>query len=260
MRRLKLGALVSFFVLVLGCGGAGYAPSLSSEPRAAAPEVDPSSRPGLATQWGESRASNVRTVHFQRADRSQPTAVAAVHYNDASGAAAQVALHGGAAHAQLGSGAQSVRVYVIDEQGRMLPTYEAGGRTFVVGVPGQRYAIRIDNHTGVSFEAVVSVDGLDVIDGREAAFTKPGYILHAGRSTTIEGFRTSSASVAAFRFGAVASSYAALSTGSARNVGVIGIALFAEAGATVDLFGEAIRREQADPFPGRYAAPPPGSY
>ncbi len=44
---------------------------------------------------------------------------------------------------------------------------------------------------------------------------------------TVEGFRTSLADVAAFRFSSVRDSYAAR-TGSARNVGVIGVAFFPE--------------------------------
>src|SRR5262249_9470354 len=150
-----------------------------------------------------------------------------------------------------------VLVTLIDEYGQPLPTYRANGQTYIVGEPGRRYSIRIENQSPWRFESVVSVDGLDVIDGHEASFEKRGYILHPGATGPIGGFRPSQSSVAAFRFGSVATSYANLTTGSARNVGVVGVALFAEAGAAVDLYGEAVRREQADPFPGRYAAPPP---
>ena len=61
--------------------------------------------------------------------------------------------------------------------------------------------------------------------------------------------------MAAFRFGAVRDSYASR-TGDDRNVGVVGFAFFAERGSlwTTD---ELARRESADPFPDRYAAPPP---
>lgn len=246
-----------------GYGGQAGATSGYEPPAAestAAPEPDPRTRPGLATQWGEQRTSRVRTTQFYRADPSTPAALAMLHYNDATGAAAHAALvHHGESHLGFGSGAHRVLVSVIDEHGRSLPAYRVNGRAFVVGEPGRRYAIRIDNHSPHRFEAVVSVDGLDVVDGREASLDKRGYILHPGGSTLIEGFRTSTTEVAAFRFGSVANSYAAQSTGSARNVGVIGVALFAEAGAPVDLFGEAVLREQANPFPGRFAAPPPGT-
>lgn len=281
-------ALLSLVLVVAGCGGYGshtsrsYSPNYEApaaatagyeaqggassgyEPpaaeRTAAPEPDPRTRPGLATQWGEQRASRVRTTQFYRADPASPAALAMLHYNDVAGAAAHASLaRHGESHLGFGSGAHRVLVSVIDEHGRSLPAYRVNGRAFVVGEPGRRYAIRIDNHSPHRFEAVVSVDGLDVVDGREASLDKRGYILHPGGSTLIEGFRTSTTEVAAFRFGSVATSYAAQSTGSARNVGVIGVALFAEAGAPVDLFGEAVVREQANPFPGRFAAPPPSS-
>jgi hypothetical protein len=72
---------------------------------------------------------------------------------------------------------------------------------------------------------------------------------------SIDGFRTSDDAVAAFRFGRVADSYAA-QTGGDRNVGVIGLAIFAERGARWTR-GELRRRDTADPFPERgYAAPP----
>ena len=63
--------------------------------------------------------------------------------------------------------------------------------------------------------------------------------------------------VAAFRFGAVSDSYAA-EMGDDRNVGIIAVALFGERGAVVPwLDHAAARRRGADPFPGRFAAPPP---
>ena len=71
----------------------------------------------------------------------------------------------------------------------------------------------------------------------------------------IDGFRTSDRSVAAFRFGKVADSYAAQTTGD-RNVGVVGFAIFSERGA-VWTPGELQRRDTANPFPARgYAVPP----
>lgn len=233
----------------------------ASSASAAEYEPDPSTRPGLATQWGERRVSYVRTTTFTRAG-SRPTAIAALHYNDASGAAAQAALRNSrfeGAHVGIGSGPHRVFVSLVDEQGRALPAYHVDGRAYVVGAPGRRYSIHVTNQSPYRFEAVVSVDGLDVVDGEEASLGKRGYIVGPGDTTVIDGFRTSTSQVAAFRFGAVGSSYAAQTTGSARNVGVVGVALFGEAGVAVNLYEEAMRREHADPFPGRFAAPPPNA-
>jgi hypothetical protein len=253
---------------VYGGGGSaeesgGYAPQSPSAPQPSVvqreAEVDPRLRPGLATQWGEARQSAVHMTQFVRANPENPLATAVLHYNDAQGAAAQVALRGGPGNAHIGIGGSQYRVLVtlVDEYGQPLPMYRMGNQSYVVGEPGRRYSVRLENQSPWRFEGVVSVDGLDVIDGREASFQKRGYIIRPGQTMLIEGFRTSESEVAAFRFGSVANSYANQTTGSARNVGVVGVALFAEAGVAVDLYGEAVRREQADPFPGRYAAPPP---
>jgi hypothetical protein len=74
----------------------------------------------------------------------------------------------------------------------------------------------------------MSVDGLDVIDGETADFVgKRGYVIPAGGELRLEGWRVSTAEVAAFRFSSVRSSYAGRK-GQPRNVGVIGVAIFRE--------------------------------
>jgi hypothetical protein len=65
----------------------------------------------------------------------------------------------------------------------------------------------------------------------------------------IDGFRQSWDEVAAFRFGRVADSYAARTSGD-RNVGVIGVALFEEASRSHWDPYDVERRETADPYPG----------
>ena len=117
---------------------------------------------------------------------------------------------------------------VVDENNRDLPRFSSGGRSYVLGTVGARYAIVVANPTACRVEAVVSVDGLDAIDGHPANFVeKRGYILPAYGDMTIEGFRTSLNNVATFRFSSVADSYAGR-LGQARDVGVIGVAFFPE--------------------------------
>src|SRR4051812_2275726 len=107
-------------------------------------------------------------------------------------------------------------------------TYTHDGETYVLGQLGSHYTLRISNHTGRRIEAVVSVDGRDAIDGRPADWrSKRGYLVPAWGSIDIEGWRISHAQAAAFRFSSVPDSYAAR-TGSARDVGVIGVAVFPE--------------------------------
>ena len=60
------------------------------------------------------------------------------------------------------------------------PTYAHDGETYVMGQLGARYTLRVPNHSGRRIEAVVSVDGRDVIDGKPAELrTKRGYLVPA---------------------------------------------------------------------------------
>jgi hypothetical protein len=117
---------------------------------------------------------------------------------------------------------------LVDESGRPLPTFRHRGRTYVLGAHGQRYMLRVRNETGGRIEVVASVDGRDVVDGKPAAAAKPGYLVDPWGQVVIEGFRLSTESVAAFRFSSVDQSYAA-KMGDARDVGVVGVAVFTEA-------------------------------
>lgn len=121
-------------------------------------------------------------------------------------------------------------VALIAEDGSSLSTYAHNGRYYVLGEVGTRYVIRVSNPTARRIEAVVSVDGLDVIDGESGDLRKRGYIVPPYGDVRIEGFRTSQTDVATFRFSSVSGSYAG-KKGKARNVGVIAVALFEEQAA-----------------------------
>ena len=120
------------------------------------------------------------------------------------------------------------RVRIVGPSMHDLRTFQHDGRSYVLGTVGERYAIVLSNPTALRVEAVISIDGLDAIDGTPADYAhKRGYILPAYGSATIEGFRTSIDQVATFRFSSVADSYAGR-LGQARDVGVIGVAFFPE--------------------------------
>lgn len=214
-------------------------------------------RPGLGTEWGETRQSRVSSAPFERADGDRPLSATSFFYNDESGVRA--ALGAGfwerrSPGVSAAGGALTVRV--VDDNGTPLPMFSAGGRSYVMGGDGQRYAIRIENQTGARFEAVATVDGLDVIDGQPGSFEKRGYLVQPWSTIEIDGFRRSEEEVAAFRFGRVRDSYAA-KRGSDRNVGVIGVAVFQERGSNYPWTDrELYRRDSADAFPGRFAPAP----
>ncbi len=116
---------------------------------------------------------------------------------------------------------------IVDESGAVLPTFRHSGRTYVLGTLGRRYLVRVRNGSPRRAEVVVSVDGRDVLDGRPSAFEKRGYLVDAYGEVVIDGYRLSDESVAAFRFSSVPRSYSA-QMGDARDVGVIGVAVFQE--------------------------------
>ena len=57
---------------------------------------------------------------------------------------------------------------VIDEDGQAWPLYSWEGQTTCSAKPGSRYRIHVTNRSAARVEAVVSVDGLEVIGGRPA--------------------------------------------------------------------------------------------
>jgi hypothetical protein len=123
------------------------------------------------------------------------------------------------------AGAYSLEVLV---DGRPARTFTHAGETHLLGQQGSRYVLRVHNRSARRIEAVVSVDGLDVIDGKSGDFAhKRGYLVPAYGYVDIDGWRVSEREAAAFRFAAIGESYAA-KTGKARNVGVIGVAVFPE--------------------------------
>jgi hypothetical protein len=226
------------------------APSAGATAKDEAPATE--ERPGLGTEYGENRESHISTTSFTRQDPSRPFDGLKLFYNDAAGARAMARRAGlsdiGSAFARSREGAITVRL--LDSGGNALQGFSSGANTYVVGSAGERYTIEIRNNTSARFEAVTTVDGLDVINGRSGSVSNRGYIVNAHSSVEIDGWRRSTDTVAAFRFGRVSQSYAG-KKGNDRNVGVIGVALFEERGAS---FGwtdrEVDKRHSADPFPG----------
>jgi hypothetical protein len=217
-------------------------------------------RPGLATLWGETRESRVTTVSFNR-NSNAPWSLLRIQYDDQAGILSRTGLSNvnalGSNVVETPNGFLSVQV--IDGAGSPLAGLTEGSKSFVVGHTGDRYSIRITNHSNERFELVATVDGLDVLDGRPGSFAKRGYLVDANSSLEIDGFRRSTSAVAAFRFGSVKDSYAARTSGDS-NVGVIGIAVFREYNGTYsNRVEENRRRDKADPFPNRFAVPPPAA-
>ena len=126
--------------------------------------------------------------------------------------------------------ASLVELELVDrDSGQVLDSYRHAGQRWVAGEPGHRYAVRLHNRSGQRVLAVLSVDGINAIDGRSAEPGQAGYVLGPWQALEINGWRKSLDAVAQFVFDDPAASYAAR-TGRPANIGVIGVAVFRERG------------------------------
>ncbi len=208
----------------------------------------PKERPGLGTGWGQRMKSEMGFTSFVRASSSPYGGPAMVYYNDKEGVDAMTSWkYSGKGMQMAANGA--VEWGVKGTFGN-LKNYQSSGRRYVVGRSGQRYSLVVKNLAKSRLEVVLSVDGLDVLDGKTAGMKKRGYIIAPGKTLQVKGWRTSSSSVASFEFSSVGGSYANLGSGKTRNVGVIGMAVFTEKGVSpFDWMPEEVRRRgAASPF------------
>lgn len=116
----------------------------------------------------------------------------------------------------------------IKVRGRPISEYPHHEKIFVEGREGSEYEIELRNNNAYRIEAVVSVDGLSVTDGKAAGEHSSGYLISGYQSVSIPGWRLDSGNVAKFAFAGKRGSYATQMTGDARNNGVIGALIFPE--------------------------------
>lgn len=213
-------------------------------------------RPGLGTTLGHEVWDSTTDAHFYRRNHNTPDKLASFYYNDEEGAKAMAGMSGKpskhSGRFELSDGTLRASLWTGWDDGRQ-SWYEAGGKVFVIGEAGRSYTIELENTSKQRVEVVVSVDGLDVLDSASAAFSKRGYVIPPRSTIHIRGMR-SGGKLRSFEFGSVRESHAAKTGGekAARNVGVIGIALFIEdeEAAKRARIEEGMKRGGARAFPG----------
>ncbi|MGJ8695941.1 MAG: hypothetical protein ACSHYF_06455 [Verrucomicrobiaceae bacterium] len=188
----------------------------------------PVNRPGLATGFGERMDSSMGYTDFVRGS-SKPISVSMIRYNDEEGAKA-MDVNRSSSLSGLRKVSEGYVEWGVKSNWRTLKNYWWRGDRLVIGRKGSNYSLLVKNLTRSRLEVVLSVDGLDVIDGKTASTRKRGYIVHPGKTLEVKGFRTSHDAVAAFEFSSVRNSYANLKHGETRNVGVLGLAVYPEKG------------------------------
>lgn len=144
--------------------------------------------------------------------------------------------------------ARLVDVSVVNRStGERLTPWRHGGRIYVAGTPGDRYAVELKSNSGERLLTVLSVDGVNAVTGQTAATPQSGYVIEGGGRHAIVGWRKSMDDVAQFVFTALPNSYAAL-TGRPGNVGVIGVAVYRERPAPAQPIG--LAPQSAEPWRG----------
>jgi hypothetical protein len=119
-------------------------------------------------------------------------------------------------------------MHLEDESGQRLRTFHHHGQTYVLGRHGQRYDIRVHNHSHQRVEVVLAVDGRDAVSEQSTYLVSHrGYVIAPHSSLRVQGFRRSMTSVAAFRFTDPSDSYSGR-MGTPHRVGVISLAAYPE--------------------------------
>ena len=90
------------------------------------------------------------------------------------------------------------------------------------------YKIRISNQVNKRRLVVVSVDGVNVVNGKEASPDGLGYVVGPWQTIDIPGFLRTNQEVAAFTFSSEEESFTNQSGMGTSNNGVIGVAIFEE--------------------------------
>lgn len=111
--------------------------------------------------------------------------------------------------------------------GKPAKEYPHQGNVFIQGVKGTDYILRISNNSGRKVLAILSVDGLSIMDGNPASRDGSGYVIRPYNHVDIPGWRLNNNDVAKFIFSSLPEAYASLMNEPA-NIGVIGCVIYNE--------------------------------
>lgn len=233
----KLGLVAILAGLLTACSSAPLSQS-------AAPETQ------LGTAWGKDVSSQVVEVNNLKREQTKPNHIEVIRYS------AQDPDGYGYTEDDYRLSGTHIDLAVKGKWGTYPISYSGRSGATIKGEEGKPYRLEFKNlSSDTPYEIVVSVDGVDVINGQSASVTSRGYIVYPKRTLTVEGFRKSDSEVAQFVFSKPKQSYANTNpTGASSidNTGVIGVAVYKLYDPTA---------KAANAFPGdsnnsQYAQPP----
>jgi hypothetical protein len=112
-------------------------------------------------------------------------------------------------------------------KGSPVKEYAKDGKVYIEGKKDSKYALKIINRSFKRILAVITVDGLSVIDGKLGSFKSRGYIIDGYSSETIYGWRKDGETTADFFFSDINNSYAE-KVDKGGHQGIVGVAIFYE--------------------------------
>jgi len=111
--------------------------------------------------------------------------------------------------------------------GRPIKVYSHEGEAYVEGRKGSEFTLRVHNDSSGNIEAVITIDGLSVMNGKKGGYAVGGYLVRPYSYVDVPGWRLSNSAVAKFLFSEREEAYASLMD-VPDNIGVIGCAVFPE--------------------------------
>jgi hypothetical protein len=149
--------------------------------------------------------------------------------------------------------------------GRPIREYGHEGLTFVEGRKDQNYSLRFCNNSSQRVLAVVSIDGIGVVDGKAATPLSRGYVIPAYSSSEISGWRSSLAKIHDFVFDPKAEAYSSQVQETDVNCGIIEVKVFAENlsatfNKTLNQLAEKLRTNVHIHYPPPMYTPPSPTY
>ena len=75
--------------------------------------------------------------------------------------------------------------------GHPIKEYYKDGKIYIEGRKGCEYSLRIKNNGWKKIVVIPTIDGVSVMNGKQASYDSPGYIISGYNSLTIDGWRTS---------------------------------------------------------------------
>jgi hypothetical protein len=114
--------------------------------------------------------------------------------------------------------------------GKPIKSYYGKSQHWIEARDGTSYSIEVKNNSGNRVLAVISVDGMNVITGKEAEVEpEDGYVISPYSNLVVDGWRISDDEVKEFIFNFNKEESYAVKLGAGKNnLGVIGIAFYSE--------------------------------